>query len=143
METTMVSVSATGFAPKDPSAYLKITSVQTTPQLRAQLAEAERRSAEADKIQKDYEASWARKSSGSSGMQLGDVAKQSPQQAAGNLAAMTKLRDMYGENGLQVSAARGTEKTTSLSTYISWLQESAGSAQASETTPANLFNVKA
>jgi hypothetical protein len=139
----MVSVSGGGFKPVDPTAYLKITSVETTPQMRAQLAEADRRSAEVDKIQKDYEASWARKSSGSSSMQLGDIAKQSPQQAAGNLTAMTKLRDMYGENGLQVSATRGTEKTTSLSTYISWLQERAGSAQASEATPANLFNVKA
>lgn len=76
-------------------------------------------------------------------MQLGDVSKQSPQEAAGNLAAMTKLRDLYGENGLQVSATRGNEKTTSFSTYISWLQERAGAAQASNLTQASLFSLKA
>lgn len=122
---------------------VKIVQVEATAEQKAQMAEAERRAARLDVVDREYKAAWDKKASGQTGMQLGDVAQQSPHTAAGNLAAMTKLRDMYGENGLQVSAARGDEKTTSISTYISWLQERAGAASANELTQGSLFSLKA
>lgn len=120
----------------------KVTPFQVTPEIKAQLEAADKATAHAQAVDKEYRDAWAKKTSGYSGLQLGDVAQQSPQTAAGNLAAMTKLRDMYGENGLQVSAMRGDEKTTSFSTYIGWLQERAGAAQVSDLTQASLFSLK-
>lgn len=138
----MVSVSASGSNPIDFYKQAKVTRLETTPEMAAQLAESRSRSAQVEKIQKDYEDAWAKKGSTNSGMQLGDVATQSPQQAAGTLAAMTKLRDAYGDKGLAIQGARGAEKTTSLDTYIAWLEERAGSVAASDAKPATLFNLK-
>ncbi|WP_297514348.1 hypothetical protein [uncultured Caulobacter sp.] len=121
---------------------VKIVQVQATPEQTAQLGEAERRAALLDAVDREYKEAWARKGTGAAGMQLGDVSKQSPQQAAGNLAAITKLRDIYGENGIQISASRGDEMTTSVSTFMSWLQERAGAAQANDLNPASLFSLK-
>lgn len=66
----------------------------------------------------------------------------SPRQAATTLDAVAKLRDMYGEGGLEVKASRGEETTTSLATYTRWLQERAGEATADTDTQANLFSLK-
>lgn len=137
----MVGVSAPGSSPIDFYKRGNITRVETTPEMAAQLAESRRRSAQAERVQKDYEDAWAKKGSTNSGMQLGDVASQSPQQAADTLAAMTKLRDAYGDKGLAIQGARGAERTTSLNTYIAWLEERTGSAAASD-KPAPLFNLK-
>lgn len=120
----------------------KVTIIQQTPEMKARMAEADRRIDQLNAVDKEYKDVWAKKASGDTGMQLGEVSKQSPQQAANNLAAMIKLRDMYGENGLQVSAMRGDEKTTSFSTYISWLQARAGAAQVNDLTQASLFSLK-
>lgn len=76
------------------------------------------------------------------GSQLSDVADMSPRQAATTLDAVAKLRDMYGEGGLEVKASRGEETTTSLATYTRWLQERAGEAAADPDTQANLFSLK-
>jgi hypothetical protein len=126
-----------------PGQAVKIVRTEPTAEQKALMAEADRRTAVAAAVDKEYRDAWAKKTSGSSGMQLGDVAQQSPQTAAGNLAAMTKLRDMYGEDGLQVSATRGDEKTTSISTYVGWLQERAGAASVNELTQGSLFSLKA
>lgn len=122
---------------------VKIVPTQATAEQKAQLAEAERRSARLEAVDKEYKDAWARKASGQTGMQAGDVAKQSPREAAGNLAAMNLLRDTYGENGPQISASRGDERTTSISTYIGWLQERAGAAVADDKIQTNLFSLKA
>lgn len=119
-----------------------ITRVEETPEMRARQMEEDARVAKAQAVDTEYRAAWERKASGESGMQFGDVGKQSPQQAAGNLAAMTKLRDVYGENGLQISATRGEEKTTSLNTYISWLQERAGATPIDDLVQGSLFSLK-
>ena len=120
-----------------------ITRVEETPEMKARRIEEDARVAKAQAIEKEYRAAWDRKASGEIGMQFGDVSKQSPREAAGNLAAMTKLRDVYGENGLQISAARGQEKTTSLNTYISWLQERAGATPVDDQIQGSLFSLKA
>lgn len=120
----------------------KVTRVEETPEMKARRIEEDARVAKAQAVDKEYRTAWAKKASGESGMQLGDVSKQSPQQAAGNLAAMTKLRDVYGEDGLQISATRGEEKTTSLKTYISWLQERAGATPLDGLVQGSLFSLK-
>jgi len=120
----------------------KVTIVQPTAEQKAAMAESDKAVAYAQKVEKEYKDAWARKAAGDTGMQLGDVSKQLPQTAAGSLAAMNKLREVYGENGLQISATRGQEKTTSISTYISWLQERAGAASVNDATQASLFNLK-
>lgn len=120
----------------------QVTTVQATPEMKVRMEESDRRAAYAQAVDKEYRDAWSKKTSGSSGMQLGDVSTQSPQMAAGNLAAMEKLRDSYGENGLQISASRGEETTTSLNTYITWLQERAGAASANELTQGSLFSLK-
>ncbi len=121
---------------------VKIVATQATPEQKALMADSDRRSADVQAIDKEYKDAWAKKTSGQTGMQLGDVSKQSPREAAGNLAAMSKLRDVYGENGLQISATRADEKTTSLNTYISWLRERAGAAQIDDKLQTSLFSLK-
>jgi len=110
--------------------------------MKARRVEEDARVAQAQAVDQEYRAAWVRKASGESGLQFGDLSQQSPQQAAGNLAAITKLRDVYGENGLQISAARGEEKTTSLSTYITWLQERAATAPVDAVAKGSLFSLK-
>ena len=83
-----------------------------------------------------------RRSGEQNGSQLSDVADMSPRQAATALEAVAKLRDMYGEDGLEVKASRGQETTTSLETHTRWLQERAGEASADPDTQANLFSLK-
>lgn len=138
----MVSISASVSSAIDFYKQAKITRVEMTPEMQARNAEDARRAAYIDKIQKEYEDAWAKKDSVSSGMELGDVAKQSPQQAAETLVAITKLRDAYGDRGLAIQGARGSETTASLSTYIAWLEERAGSTAAGGAKPATLFNLK-
>lgn len=140
----MANMSITG-APQSATGAVwqsNITRVEETPEIRARRVEEDARVAQAQAVDKEYRAAWVRKASGESGLQFGDLSQQSPQQAAGNLAAITKLRDVYGENGLQISAARGEERTTSLSTYITWLQERAATAPVDAAAKGSLFSLK-
>ncbi|MEW6389005.1 MAG: hypothetical protein AB1542_00955 [Pseudomonadota bacterium] len=140
----MANMSITG-APQSATGAVwqsNITRVEETPEMKARRVEEDARVAQAQAVDQEYRAAWVRKASGESGLQFGDLSQQSPQQAAGNLAAITKLRDVYGENGLQISAARGEEKTTSLSTYITWLQERAATAPVDAVAKGSLFSLK-